>query len=78
MLSLPKNTPKISLILHPFSLIFTYCLFVQKELVMAEIFLLDFRGVKNVTEWQFLLIFLKRVEKDPLLRPQIRAKDSFS
>ena len=28
-------------------------------------------------KWQFLLIILKRVEKDPFLRPQMRAKDIF-
>ena len=50
--------------------------------MMIEIFLLDFfgggGGSKRVTEWQLLLIFLKRVEKDPFLRPQIRANDTFS
>ena len=44
-----------------------------------EIFLLDFSGgQKCVTEWQFLLMFLKKAEKDPFSRPQIRAKDTFS
>ena len=48
-------------------------------MVTIEIFLLDFSGgQKCVTEWQFLLTFLKRVEKDRFLRPQIRAKDTFS
>ena len=58
-----------------------YVLFVvENELVTIEIFLPDFSGgQKCVTAgWQFLLIFLKRVEKDPFLRPQIRAKDTFS
>ena len=43
------------------SLIFMYCLFVEKELVTTEFFLLDFSrggGQKYVTEWQFLLRFL--------------------
>ena len=44
-----------------------------------KIFLLDFsEGQKCVTKWQFLLIFLKRVDKNPFLRPHIRAKDAFS
>ena len=44
-----------------------------------EISLLNFFGAsKCVTKWQFLLIFLKRVEKDPFLRAQMRAKDTFS
>ena len=61
------------------SLISMYCLFVENELVTIDISLLDFSaGQKCVTKWQFLLIFLKRVEKDPFLRPQIRAKDTFS
>ena len=29
-------------------------------------------------KWQFLLIFLKRVEKDPFLRLQMRAKEDFN
>ena len=29
-----------------------------------------------MTKWQFLLILLKRVENDPFLRPQMRAKDT--
>ena len=60
------------------SLIFTYCLFVEKELVTIQIFFLDFsRGQKFVTKWKLLIIFLKRVEKDLFLRPQMRAKDTF-
>ena len=55
-----------------------YSLFVDKELATIEIFLLDFSGgQKCVIKRKFLLIFLKRVEKDPFLRPQIRAKDTF-
>ena len=44
-----------------------------------EIFLLDFSGGRSkcVTNWQFLFIFLKRVEKDPLLKPRIRADGAF-
>ena len=61
------------------NLIFTYCLFVEKELVTIKIFLLDFPGGQKCgTERQFLLIFLKRIEKYPLLSPQIRAMDTFS
>ena len=69
-----KNTPTICLILHLYVL-----LFCGKKLVTMEIFLLTFLGgSKCVTKWHFLLIFLKRVENDPFLRPQIRAKDTFS
>ena len=43
-----------------------------------EIFLLNFfRVTKCMTKWQFLLIFFERVEKDPFLRPQVRAEDIF-
>ena len=31
-----------------------------------------------MTKWQFLLIFLKRVEKDSFLRLQMRAKEDFN
>ena len=55
------------------SLIFRYCLFVEKKLVMIKHFLLNFfGGSKCVTKWQFLLI-LKIVKKDPFLRHQMRA-----
>ena len=72
-----KTTPTICLILHQINL---YVLFIcGKKLVTIEIFLLNFFGEsKCVTEWQFLLIFLKGVEKDPFLRPQMRAKETFS
>ena len=50
-----------------------------KKLVTIEIFLPNFfEGSKCMAKWQFLFIFLKRVEKDPFLRPQIRDKDTFS
>ena len=31
-----------------------------------------------MTKWQFMLIFLKIVEKDPLLRCQMSAKEMFN
>ena len=31
-----------------------------------------------MTKWQFLVIFLKRVENDPFLRLQMRAKEDFN
>ena len=60
------------------SLIFMYCLFVEKELVTIEISLLDFSaGQKCVTKWQFLLIFLKRVEKDPFFKASNQSQGYF-
>ena len=50
-------------------------------MVTIEIFLLNFfggGGVKMQEKVVILLIYLKRVEKDPFLRPQMRAKDTFS
>ena len=46
---------------------------------MIEIFLLNFFGrSKCMTKWQFLLIFLKRVDKDPFLRLQVRDQEDFN
>ena len=62
------------------NLIFRYRLFAGKDWWRLKSSFLIFQGgrcKKCVTKWQFLLILLKRVEKDPFLRPQIRAKDTF-
>ena len=71
-------------ILHRFvsfciSFMFTYCLFVEKKLVMIKHFLLNFfGGSKCVTKWQISTYILKIVEKDIFLRLQMRAKEMFN
>ena len=64
------------------SLIFTYCLFVEKELVTIKHSLLNFsgggEGVKMCDTMTISAYILKIVEKDPFLRLQMRAKESLT
>ena len=58
------------------SLIFTYCLFVEKSLVAIKHFLLNFfGGVKMCDKMAISAYILKIVENDPFLRLQVRAKE---
>ena len=56
------------------SLIFMYCLFVEKKLVTIKHFLLNlFLGVKMSDKMAISAYILKIVEKNPFLRLQTRA-----
>ena len=65
------------------SLIFTYCLFVEKKLVTIKHFLLNFSfflggGGQNVWQMANSTYILKIVEKDPFSRLQMRAEEMFN
>ena len=61
------------------SLIFTYCLFVEKELVTIERFLLNFFGGSKMCDKMAISAYiLKIVEKNAFSRLQLRAKEMFN
>ena len=55
-----------------------YCLFVEKKLVTIKHFLLNFFGGIKMCDKVAISYILKIVEKDPLLRLQMSAKEMFN